>query len=229
LLFGHESCRPILAARLEWELLFTNAVGAGGHVMFPRVVRGTPVRFPAQYRYAEDYGLWCRLSRLGRVVCPPQVVYRYRQHESSITSRQKAEQRDCLAQMRTAYQRQYLQSHVPAETLDEVSRFWTADGRRPSPGSLRTITSIVLELRSNVLSYVDQRYGSAARADLEAEIDANLEDRLGYWLFRSMRSLDGQACVDLLALAMARRQTVTVVRAALDRAGNAFRRKLAGI
>ena len=55
-------------------------MGAGAHVLFPRVIDGSPVLFPATHRYAEDYGLWCRLSRFGRVECPAEIVYRYRQH-----------------------------------------------------------------------------------------------------------------------------------------------------
>ena len=37
-------------------------------------------QFPERYSYAEDYKLWWILSRLGRVVCPEQIVYRHRQH-----------------------------------------------------------------------------------------------------------------------------------------------------
>src|SRR5262245_10157638 len=115
---------PAWQPRLEWDLLFRNAVGAGGHVMFPRVVRGGPVLFRARRRYAEDYDLWCRLSRLGRVICPSDTVYRYRQHASSITTRLKHEQFECMSQIRHEYQAEYLRSDVSRAAADDVARFW---------------------------------------------------------------------------------------------------------
>jgi glycosyltransferase involved in cell wall biosynthesis len=41
---------PDWQPRLEWELLFTNVIGAGSHVMFPRVVEGVPVGTPKTTR-----------------------------------------------------------------------------------------------------------------------------------------------------------------------------------
>lgn len=98
---------PHWQPRLEWDLLFSNVVGAGAHVMFPRVFEGRPVSFPATHRYAEDYGMWCSLARRGRVVCPPDVVYRHRHHETSISSSCKSEQDECFAMQRHAYQSLY--------------------------------------------------------------------------------------------------------------------------
>ena len=90
--------------RLEWELLFANAGGTGANVMFPRVFKGTRIRFPATQRYAEDYGLWCSSTRIGRVISLTDVLYRYRQHATSISSSRRLEQDRCAAQIRQAYQ-----------------------------------------------------------------------------------------------------------------------------
>src|SRR5437867_3595436 len=113
--FSDQSAQPIFVGappawqpRLEWELLFTNAIGSGGHVMFPRIVGGALVQFPAKHTFAEDYGLWCRLSQLGRVICPQRTIYRYRRHAASITSRRGADQAHCLAEIRYAVQSRFL-------------------------------------------------------------------------------------------------------------------------
>jgi glycosyltransferase involved in cell wall biosynthesis len=217
---------PSWQPRLEWELLFTNAVGAGAHVMFPRLVRGTPVLFPERYLYAGDYELWCSLSRLGRVACPTDVIYRYRQHGLSITSRNGAEQYECLSKIRREYQSQYRQSDVSDETVEEVSRFWIADGRRSLAASLPGINSTLTELRAHFLAYIEQRYGFAERSTLEAELDDAMSDRLGYWLYRSIRLLDGRACRDLLSLAGARRQALNVSSKAFKWITDSFLRKL---
>jgi glycosyltransferase involved in cell wall biosynthesis len=202
---------PSWQPRLEWELLFTNAVGAGAHVMFPRLVRDTPVAFEEQHAYAEDYELWCRLSRLGRVVCPEAVVYRYRQHGSSITSLNSAQQRECLSQIRYRHQSQYRpRSDASREAVDELSQFWLCDGRRLPADRIGEIRSRLGELRETFLAEIERRYGLAERSALEAELERALSGRLGYWLYRSMRSLDRKACIQLLAGAGAQRQTLNV-------------------
>jgi glycosyltransferase involved in cell wall biosynthesis len=222
--FRHPSWQP----RLEWELLFSNAVGAGGHVMFPRVFRGAPILFPAKYFYAEDYGLWCTLSRLGRVVCPQQTIYCYRQHGSSITSLKRTEQTACAAQIRREYQSRYLRSDSSSEAAEQLSRFWTmADGRRPLEQNARRTCFLLDEIRSNFLGYIGHRYGLSASARLEAELNETLRDRLGYWLFRSLRFLDGMGCCDVLAVANARREAMTISGKALREAASALVRKLA--
>jgi glycosyltransferase involved in cell wall biosynthesis len=199
--------------RLEWDLLFGNVIGAGAHVMFPRVLHGTPVLFPLKHPYAEDYGLWCRLCRLGQVACPAQVIYRYRRHGGSITSLKRAEQQACLSKIRYEYQSQYLRPTVSPDSATAMVRFWIADdGNRPLGGTVPMINAILIELRSNFAAYVEQRYGLFARRTLAAEIDDVLNDRLAYWLYRSMRLLDGNACNDLLVLARATGNTMRISR-----------------
>lgn len=190
---------------LEWELLFRNALDAGAHVMFPRVIRGTPVLFDTRHVYAEDYDLWCRLSRLGRVVSPDAVVYRYRQHSCSITSLHKDDQQQCAEEIRREYQAQFLRSEAAAEMDAELSKFWSRKGGDRALGRRAAgIGSTFAELRCNFLEYVDERYGPDSRAALEKEIDKSLSDRLGFWLCRSLRFRDARACRDLLALTVDR-------------------------
>ncbi len=213
---------PSWQPRLEWELLFGNVVGGGAHVMFPRVVRGTPVLFPAKYLYAEDFGLWCSLSRLGRVSCPAQVVYRYRQHGVSISRRKTVEQYECLSKIRHEYQLQYLRSNaISRETAGEVARFWTGDGSRPLAEGVHRVNSILTELRANFLAYIEDRYGSSERATLEADLDKTLSERLGYWLFRSIKFRDWKALGDLLSIAGARGESVKVSGKALAQVAGA--------
>ena len=217
---------PSWQPRLEWELLFGNAVGAGAHVMFPRLFRGTPVLYSPKYFWAEDYALWCSLSRLGRVVCPAEVIYRYRRHALSITSRRKAEQDACAGLIQHQYQSAHLRFKISRETVAELSRFWLADGGRPLTESMRTLNALLAELRSSFLAYVEQRYGLSDRARLETELDKALGERFGYWLFRSLRFQHGNACRDLLTIARARREVMSVSRSALALAAGAITRRV---
>ena len=212
--------------RLEWELMFANVIGAGAHVMFPRILHGRPVFYSTTHRYAEDYGLWCKLTRLGRVLCPAHVVYRYRRHATSITERKKAEQDECAAAIRREYRSRYLRSQELPETAEELSGFWATEGNRRLVVSLRAIDAQLEEIRSNFLASVERRYGLADRTRLEAELNEAMGDRLGYWLYRSSRMLEGRACLDLVALAHRRAAAVRICGKALGHAVRAFRRKL---
>ena len=193
---------PAWQPLLEWELLFQNAIAAGAQTMFPRVVQGQPVFFQTKRPYAEDYELWCRLSRMGRVVSPDAVVYRYRQHCDSITSLHRVDQQKCAVQVRHEYQAQFLRSAASAETTVDLSRFWNLRGDRPLGGRVRAIGATFAELRGNFLGYVDARYGPGSRAVLEKEIAKALSDRLGYWLYRSLRFRDARGFRDLLAMSI---------------------------
>jgi hypothetical protein len=210
---------------LEWELLFTNAIGAGAQVMFPRVFQGTRILFPIEHRYAQDYGLWCRLVGMGRVICPPQVVYRYRQHESSVSMRQKPEQDECVARIRREYQAQYTGHEIAPDALDDAARFWTNDGTRPLTHNIGTVVGVLDALRARFLDSIDGRYGASARTALQTQLDEALSERLGYWLFRSIRFGDAVSCGRLLSVATARRETVRISVRAIARAADAVREK----
>ncbi len=217
---------PSWQPRLEWDLLFTNAIGAGAHVMFPRVFRGAPVLYPAKYAYAEDYGLWCSLSLRGRVSCPSAVVYRYRQHDSSITSTRKAEQDECLSLLRHEYQSLYFRTKVTRDASAELSRFWTANGSRPLSEGLDRIGAMIAELTASFLAYVEQRYGPSERVALERDLNDTLADRLGYWLYRSLRFLNVRACGGVIALAKAKGVRMSVSGTAVEEAAIAVLRRL---
>jgi len=217
---------PQSQPRLEWELLFGNVIGAGAHVMFPRVILDEPVRFPAQYRYAQDYALWCRLCRLGRVACPVQLVYGLRQHGASISRRLKPEQDECAARVRQEYQSRFLRSAPSPAVTAGLSQFWAmADtGRRVHENTGAIIHSALAEIREAFLSYVGCRYGLDEKTRLQAELDEDTRDRLAHWLFRSVRFADARACRDLLSAAGSSRELRDVSARAFGRTVKALLR-----
>jgi glycosyltransferase involved in cell wall biosynthesis len=206
---------PRWQPRLEWELLFGNAVGAGGHVMFPRLIGGVPVAYPEIESLAEDYELWCRLAHLGRVVCPRQVVYRYRRHAGAIGVGRRSEQAACASRIRRRVQRPLWPADTEPERIDVVSRFWNCDGNVPMTGRLRDAYADVLALRSAFLDASESRYRTAERDAIAAEIDRELSARLGYWLFRAIRFLDPATCTDVLGFARGKCDLGGVVAATL--------------
>lgn len=183
---------------LEWGLLFSNTVGAGAHTMFPRVIDGVPVEYPARHRYAEDYELICRLATLGQVVSPKAVVYRYRQHDHSITRRQRAEQDQCVAAIRQERLSRHLPATISQAQIDDLVRFWLCDGARPLGPGVDVILATFHQLRDVVLDDIAHRYGKQARSTLAMNVDRRFHERVGYWLYRSARFRDRSASRELL-------------------------------
>jgi glycosyltransferase involved in cell wall biosynthesis len=222
---NHVRRPPRWQPRLEWDLLFSNAVGAGSHVLFPRLIRGMPVLFPTRHRYAEDYWLWCHLSRLGAVVCPESIVYRHRVHPGSISSRNRTQQSKCASRIRREYQSSYLDPDVTSDAIVELSRFWTRDGRRPLGANIREILAMLASLRNRFLDYVLERYGLPAMKVLDAEIDEAMTERLAYWLVRSAWHREASSVRDLITSSAAMRETTKVAFKALNEVIRVLRRQ----
>ena len=217
---------PSWQPRLEWELLFGNVIGAGGHVMFARRVREVPVLYSTGHRCAQDYDLWNRLARLGRVVCPARIIYKYRRHASSITTRRRSEQDAAAAAIRRAYRAQYLRSEQDPEAAEELSGFWAGDPVRWPGARRRPVGAQLAELRAGFLPYIEQRYGASDSRRLDAEWDEALTDRLGYWLYRSISRLRIRQCLDVMATAGTVRQAVYAAGRATGHGADALGRRL---
>ena len=228
------SCGPGLVVRpphwqprLEWDLLFSNVVGAGAHVMFPRVFEGRPVSFPATHRYAEDYGMWCSLARRGRVVCPPDVVYRHRHHQTSISSSCRSEQDKCFAQQRHEYQSLYLGAGISPSVCGDLAQFWGGRGTLSLAEDLNRVGARLGELRAGFLGYVERRYGLADRGALERDLDEATVDRLAHWLTHAIRFKDGRTFRHLMALSSRMGLGTRVQSRLVAKIARSARRKLA--
>jgi hypothetical protein len=70
---------------VTWLLHFYNIVGGGGHVMFRKsqvlALGGYDVGYPA----SEDYDLWVRLLRTGRILTLPLIGMKQRDHRGRAT------------------------------------------------------------------------------------------------------------------------------------------------
>jgi glycosyltransferase involved in cell wall biosynthesis len=217
---------PEWQPRLEWDLLFSNVIGAGAHVMFPRLYLRAPILYSEARRYSEDYGLWCRLCRVGRVASPASAVYRYRRHNSSISSQRRAEQDECFSQIRHEYQMTYLGRTLSRDSSQSLSMFWKHDGSGLLRHDAAEITSLAERLRAIFLDYIAERYGAQNRLRLERDLAELFDQRLAYWMFRAIRALDYDACREWFAIAAHRQSTSSVARKTAEQALEALRRRM---
>ena len=70
---------------VTYLLNFFNIVGGGGHVMFRRSEVLAIGGYDAAYPSSEDYDLWTRLLRRGRVLTLPIIGMKQRDHEGRAT------------------------------------------------------------------------------------------------------------------------------------------------
>jgi glycosyltransferase involved in cell wall biosynthesis len=89
----HRSCESDLVG---WYLLFYNHLGGHSQVIFRRDIVMNLGGYCENYRYAQDYELWCRIVKVGKIVILPEFLLQQRRHNQSI-SLVKALEQDAYA------------------------------------------------------------------------------------------------------------------------------------
>jgi glycosyltransferase involved in cell wall biosynthesis len=70
---------------VEYLLHFSNAVGGHGQVMFRRQTVLSLGSYGLEFDFSQDYDLWSRLMRRGRIVVLPMIGMRHRMHENRVS------------------------------------------------------------------------------------------------------------------------------------------------
>lgn len=71
---------------VEWNLIFYNYLGGHSQVMYRRDVVLSIGGYTESFSYAQDYDLWLRVSKLGRIHILPETLMKYRIHDGRLTS-----------------------------------------------------------------------------------------------------------------------------------------------
>ena len=111
------------AKRIAYALQFRN-VFIHSSVMFKRVIGGKPLKYDVQQRYAQDFELFQRLSRLGDSVNLPQHLVKLGEPIDRVSMSHKEEQRICASNIALASTEQTQLFPV------SVTKFLTAGVRR---------------------------------------------------------------------------------------------------
>ena len=121
-------------------LNFYNIVGGGGQVAFRRDEVLAEGGYSTRYPSSEDYDLWVRLLRCGRIVTLPLVGMQQRQHDArSHVQYADVKRANWSAIMRGSLER-YLGRAVAEEEIAALITVWRHDGRRgAAPRADRTM------------------------------------------------------------------------------------------
>lgn len=109
---------------LKYLLTFSNAVGGHGQVMFRRDVVVALGGYREEFAWCEDYDLWTRLARAGRIVILPIVGMKHRLHEQRASVvRREVQRRRSLAVARRMMT-ELLAREITVEEEQAVACVW---------------------------------------------------------------------------------------------------------
>jgi glycosyltransferase involved in cell wall biosynthesis len=115
---------------IAFLLHFYNIVGGGGQVMFRRdevlALGGYDVRYPS----SEDYDLWVRLLRTGRIETVPAIGMRKREHGRQSNTQYAAVKRANWSAIMRSSLEPYLERAVHDDEIDALITVWRHDGKR---------------------------------------------------------------------------------------------------
>lgn len=109
---SHDLCSIAIAERrfdevsLPLLMAFGNVISGHGQMMFRISAYDAAGGYDAEFRFAQDYDLWCRLLAHGPIGEADGVLYRFRVGHDSITTRYGGRQKELAATVATKqYQR----------------------------------------------------------------------------------------------------------------------------
>lgn len=116
-----QACEPELVA---WHLLFYNHIAGHSQVVFKKDLAIELGSYNEDYRYSQDYELWCRLIKVSKFVIVPEPLLRQRRHKQSISNIKFNEQHSfALAQVSLNIS-SLINVSIDSEKADELYNFW---------------------------------------------------------------------------------------------------------
>lgn len=111
---------------IRYLLGFTNIIGGHAQVMY----RNDGTRYATEFPSSEDYELWVRLSRRGRVVALPMIGMKKRQHENDSLKQYGRNKRPNWTSIMGRALPPLLGRTPSREEIDALITIWRHDGKR---------------------------------------------------------------------------------------------------
>lgn len=106
--FLYSHCPPADPIMLRWSLCFRNYIRHSTATW----KRSLDLRYEPSFPYAQDYELWCRISRAGDIVVLPEMSSTIRQRRGSITDVRREEQEAAADRVTAAQWEYYTESKI---------------------------------------------------------------------------------------------------------------------
>lgn len=191
------SCEPELVG---WYLLFYNHIAGHSQVTFRKEPVVNLGGYLSTRRYSQDYELWCRLAKIGKMAILPEALVQQRRHSKSISADKKSEQEAySLNQVRDNI-KLLIGEEISLEEAKDLRGFWLGHWWPryfPDNNKAEKIHSTIEKIQ---LKYLQQN-GS------DSSLSRQLHNRIGkqflYWIqtpVRREQNLLGKLAISAYAL-----------------------------
>lgn len=107
-----------------WHLTFYNYIGGHSQVMFRRDKAIKLGGYSESFTHAQDYDLWLRLSKIGKIAIIRDTILKYRVHDNRITSKNSEEQQICVLNASRNHLTEILGEQLDLSEMMNLWSFW---------------------------------------------------------------------------------------------------------
>lgn len=192
------ACEPDL---VPWYLLFYNRLAGHSQVMFRRKPALDLGGYSQIYPHNEDYELWCRLVKVGKITILSEVLLQHRMHNQSISFNKRLEQKAYnLNQVRHNIKK-LIGEEIKLEEAEDLSRFWVGHWWRNHFPDSQTVGVLHSRLKEICWAYIQQN----------AQQNSSYDPQMS----RQLRILIGQQFVCWIKVLSIRRSLLSKLRISL--------------
>lgn len=180
----YSHCPGLDPDSLDWSLVFRNNI-RHSTVMWRSELK---IEYDEKYRFAQDYEMWCRMTRFGGIGVIPEPLAEIRVHDSAITSESREEQ-DEAADSITAGQ--FMHHTGRSLTIQEAHNLRLIHYLKDSVQFEQFSKLSDLEIRHSLNLYVELLEKFSRPEKVSEEVDKDMQS-----LMNSERGkfLTGEAC-----------------------------------
>lgn len=127
--------RPAPSELIPWMLLFYNYLQGHSVATFRREAARRLGGYDPAFRTSQDYELWLRMSKVGRIEVPEHMLLQLRIHEASISRRSRRPQRESGMECSAGAIEKLTGRRLPKEEILALRNFWKGHfGKAGTPG-----------------------------------------------------------------------------------------------
>ena len=127
---------------VPWYMLFYNRVAGHSQVMYRKKSVVNLGGYSQGSHHAEDYELWCRLIKVGKIVIMPQILLKYRVHDKSVSAENHQQQLNCSLSVVQNNIQKLINQEISLAEAEYLMKFWLGHWWPQQFPEVRSIDSI---------------------------------------------------------------------------------------
>ncbi|MCA0365853.1 MAG: glycosyltransferase [Bacteroidetes bacterium] len=152
--FGNTIKLPLSNEKIKELLFIDNAIAHPTSIIRNDILKEKGIKYNEEYKYSQDYGLWCELSKIGELNNLPNVLVKYRISKNQISNSKRNEQQLIVKKIRDNYIKDYLLSNlidIDFENKNYLKFIWRSN--IPINFKIAIVKGIILNRKLNYSSF----------------------------------------------------------------------------